>query len=218
MRQFEETTKYVVKTWDELSDKDKEKAIHMAMRDDDLSYSYSDLESDWYGEERREIIRKYSELIEDINVRWEDSGQGAIIKGDWEIELSSFPVYTCDMTDCGLGIVDVTVVGVYPDRYDGIRPESEYFEFDFEWNNDDIDFEDIENAVDECRDTRNVMVKYAEFINNAIQEYYANLDAYCEGYQSFSEFIESEFENRDVDFIFKVMPNGSEKFIAYELD
>lgn len=212
-----ESAKYVAKSWDELSDKDKEKAIQMAMRDDDLSYSYSDLESDIYYEERRGIIRKNSELIEDINVRWEDTGQGASIKGDWEIELSAFPVYTCDMTACGLGIVDVTVVGVYPDRH-GIRPESDYFEFDFEWDNDNIDFEDIENAVDKCRDTRDVMVKYAEFINNAIQEYHVNLDTYCEGYQYFSEYIEAKFENDDVDFVFKVMPNGSEKFIAYELN
>ena len=217
MRQVDGTTEYVVKTWGELSNKDKEKVIQIAIEDEDLLYLYSDLESEMYYEKRREIIRKYSELIKDINVRWENIDERASIRGNWKIELSSFPVYTCDMTDCGLGIVDVTVVGVYPDRR-GILPESGYFEFDFKWDNDNIDFEDIENAVDECRDTRNIMVKYADFINNAIQEYLANINAYCEGYQTVLRYIKTKFENEDVGFIFKVMPNGSDKFIVYELD
>lgn len=217
MRQVDETTEYVVKTWGELSNKDKEKVIQIAIEDEDLLYLYSDLESELYYEKRREIIRKYSELIKDINVRWENIDERASIRGNWEIELSSFPVYTCDMTDCGLGIVDVTVVGVYPDRR-GILPESDYFEFDFKWDNDNVDFEDIESAVDECRDTRNIMVKYADFINHAIQEYLANINAYCEGYQTVLRYIKTKFENEDVGFIFKVMPNGSDKFIVYELD
>lgn len=215
MRQYEETIKYVAKSWDELTPSEREEVMEKAMNDDGLREQYSYVESEYYKELRNDIIRRNSKLIDDIDVYWQYSSQGPYLKGDWKVELSSFPTYTCDMSKFGFGMVDVTVTDVYPDRH-GILPKSGYFEFEFDWENDNVEFEDIENAVDKCKDTYNVMVEYANFINHALQEYWDNINSYCSGYQYFKDYVKNEFEELDVDFIFKVMSNGSEVYVRPE--
>lgn len=215
------TETYHAKKWDDLTAEQKDEVIRKAMANSTMEEWYYDDEGNLFDEMIENLIYEYNNVYDNIHVYWQSNSQGPYLDSKWELELHDNPSEIVDLSDVGIiGPIEVTILDVFP-SYSEVRPVSEDFELGFDYNEDEVTLPEgfdyyFEEYMDESKNGRAFLEKYAKFYSEPIEKYWEEIRNYTIGYEDFDEWVRIQLDEGNLTAIYVVTDDGEEEFVKFE--
>ena len=217
------TETYHAKKWDDLTAEQQEEVLEEAMTDSRLQEWYYEDERNLFFEMIENLKDEYKNVYDNIHVYWQSNSQGPYRTSDWELDLHDTPSEIVDLSDVGIiGPIEVTILGIYP-SYSEVNPVSEDFKLDFDYDEDEVTFPEgfdyeFEEYMDESKNGRAFLEKYAEIYSTPIEKYWKEVNNYTMGYDYFDEWVRLQLEEEGIGLvaIYVVTDDGEEEFVELE--
>lgn len=215
------TETYHAKKWDDLTAEQKDEVVEKAMADSTMEEWYYDDERNLFFDMIENLKQEYKNVYDDIHVYWQSNSQGPYLESDWELELHDKPSEIVDLSDVGIiGPIEVTILDVLP-SYSEVRPVSEDFELDFDYNEDEVTLPEgfdyyFEEYMDKSKNGRAFLEKYAEFYSAPIEKYWEEIGNYTIGYDDFDEWVQRQLDEGMLTAVYVVTDDGEEEFVEFE--
>lgn len=215
------TETYHAKKWDDLTAEQKEEILEHAMRDGNLEEWYYEDERNLYFDMIENLKQEYKNVYDNIHVYWQSNSQGPYLTSKWELELHDKPSEIVDLSDVGIvGPIEVTILDVLP-SYSEVNPVSDDFELYFDYNEDEVTFPEdfdyyFEEYMDESKNGRAFLEKYAKFYSEPIEKYWEEINNYTIGYNDYDEWVRIQLDEGGLTAIYVVTDDGEEEFEEFE--
>lgn len=215
------TETYYAKKWYDLTADQQKEVLEEAMVNGNLEQWYYEDERNLFFEMIEELKDDYKNVYDDIHVYWQSNSQGPYLTSKWKLELHDNPSEIVDLSDVGIiGPIEVTIVDVLP-SYSEVNPVSEDFELDFDYNENEVTFPEgfdyyFEEYMDESKNGKAFLEKYAEFYSAPIEKYWKEINNYTIGYDYFDEWVRLQLNEGNLAAIYVVTEDGEEEFVEFE--